>query len=507
MVRKKYGGGNVMKYEDLQPYIDKRQALNQALTLFSWDQETEAPIASVELTAKSVGILSKELFELINDPKVKEILEDLLVQPLPLRQKSVVENWLKDIRKLEKIPADKYQAYQERLMIAQRVWQKAKADNDYQLFMPYLQEIVATKKEFATYRYQDEACLYDVLLDDYEPGFTVAKLDEFFAKLKQEIVPLLKKIQTADITIDKSYNYLEYDLKKQREFNHWIAGYVGFDFTKGLIKESEHPFTTEFHNHDVRITTHYYLHNLESALFSTIHECGHAIYEMNIDNSITMTPIGTGASMGMHESQSRFYENIIGRSLAFWKPIYPRLKTIFEKNLEDVSLNQFIMGINKVEPSLIRTEADELTYPLHIMIRYEIEKKLFSEEVDFATLPQLWNQLYQEYLGITPNNDSEGILQDIHWAGGDFGYFPSYAVGSAISSQIYSHMVNNTAITDWIESGDFQVLKKYLQEYVHQYGAIFDTDEILMRLMDEKFNPDYYIRYLIDKYTKLYDLK
>ena len=228
---------------------------------------------------------------------------------------------------------------------------------------------------------------------------------------------------------------------------------------------------------------------------------------MNIDDDITMTPVGSGASMGMHESQSRFYENIIGRSEEFWKPVYPRLQTFFADNLEEVSLEQFVQGINKVEASLIRTEADELTYPLHIMIRYELEKKMFAGEVDFEQLPQLWNQLYQEYLGITPQNDSEGILQDIHWAGGSFGYFPSYALGSAIAAQIYAHMQKTTAVADWVESGDFQVLKKYLQEYIHQYGAIYQTNELLEKLTGEKFNPKYYIEYLTNKFTKLYHLR
>ena len=495
-----------MDFQDLQEYLDKLHAYKQALTLFSWDQETEAPEKSMEQTAKAVGVLAKELFELTTDPKVKEILLELKDQKLKPYQKAIVDKWLKEITRLEKIPAKEYQEHQERLLIGQRVWQKAKQKNDYQMFMPYLKEIVDTEKRFATYRRKDEACLYDVLLDDYEPGFKVEQLDQFFALLRKEIVPLLKKIQASPIKINKDYNYYHYDLDKQKEFNQWLAGYIGFDFDKGVIKESEHPFTTEFHNHDVRITTHYYEDNLESAIFSTIHESGHAIYEMNIDDDITMTPIGSGASMAMHESQSRFYENIIGRSLQFWHPIYPRMQKIFAPNLDDVSLEQFIQGINKVEPSLIRTEADELTYSLHIMVRYEIEKKLFNEEVDFEELPKLWNQLYQEYLGITPLDDATGILQDIHWAGGDLGYFPSYALGSAIGAQIYHHMKKTTAIDDWIESGDFQVLKKYLQETIHHYGATYNTNEILKNLTGEDFNPQYYVDYLVDKYIKLYQL-
>ncbi len=495
-----------MNYQDLETFILKRQALSQALTLFSWDQETEAPEDSMEQTTTYVGILSNELFQLITNPQVRTLLTDLSQQELPVHQKAVVREWLKDIQRLEKIPAEKYQAHQELLMRAQNIWQKAKKENNYELFMPYLQQIVENEKEFATYRQKDNEKLYDILLNDFEPGFLSSHLDEFFHQLKQEIVPLLQRIQNAKYTVDNSFNTQSFDIAKQKQFNRWLAQYVGFDFHKGVIKESEHPFTTNFHNKDVRITTHYYENNLESAIFSTIHESGHAIYEMNIADEITMTPIGTGASMGMHESQSRFYENVIGRSPQFWKPIYPKSQETFPQQLNDISFEKFIEGINRVETSLIRTEADELTYALHIMIRYELEKKMFEEDIDFQKLPELWNQLYQEYLGVTPQNDSEGILQDIHWAGGDFGYFPSYAIGSAVAAQIYAYMQKHTAIDEWIETGNFKALKNYLRDHLHQYGAIYNTNELLLQLTQETFNPQYYIDYLKNKYTQLYHL-
>lgn len=496
-----------MEYKDLEPYIAKRQALSSALTLFSWDQETEAPDESNEQTTSYVGILSNELFQVITDSQVRNILIELQNQSLPIEQTAVVREWLKDIKRLEKIPADKYQAHQELLMKSQHVWQKAKQQNNYELFMPYLQQIVENEKEFVSYRQEDNENIYDILLNDFEPGFLSIQLDEFFKQLKEEIVPLLHEIQHSKHQIDNSFNYQSYNIQKQKDFNYCLAKYIGFDFHKGVIKESEHPFTTNFHNKDVRITTHYYENNLESAIFSTIHESGHAIYEMNIADEITMTPIGTGASMGMHESQSRFYENIIGRSSMFWKPIYPKLQETFTPQLNDVTFEHFIKAINKVETNLIRTEADELTYALHIMIRYELEKKMFEEDIDFKQLPHLWNDLYQEYLGVTPQNDSEGILQDIHWAGGDFGYFPSYAIGSAVAAQIYAYMQKNTAIDQWIEEGNFQALKDYLKEYLHQYGAIYNTHELLLQFTGEKFNPQYYINYLKNKYTKLYNLK
>lgn len=227
---------------------------------------------------------------------------------------------------------------------------------------------------------------------------------------------------------------------------------------------------------------------------------------MNIADHITMTPIGVGASMGFHESQSRFYENIIGRSLLFWKPIYSKLQKTFEPLLDDVTFQHFIDGINKVQTSLIRTEADELTYSLHIMVRYEIEKKMFEEDIDYHQLPTLWNKLYKEYLGVTPSFDSEGILQDIHWAGGAFGYFPSYAIGSAIGAQIYAYMKKTTDIEEWILNGNFKKIKNYLRDNFHQYGAIYNTNELLQKVTGEPFNPQYYIDYLKEKYTQIYHL-
>lgn len=495
-----------MTYKDLEKHILKRQALSSALTLFSWDQDTVAPEQSIDRTAVYVGVLNSEYFNTVIDPQVKEILLDLEKQELPLYQQAVVREWLKDIQRFEKIPAKEYQAHQELIMKAQRIWQRAKTNNDYSSFKPYLKQIVEEQKRFARYRRKDEACLYDVLLNDYEPGFTTKQLDEFFSLLRKEIVPLLHAVQSSDKQIDKTFMTKDYDINKQKEFNHWLAEYIGFDFSKGVIKETEHPYTTNFHNCDVRFTNHFYKNNLESAIFSTIHEGGHSIYEFGIADEITMTPIGTGVSMGMHESQSRFYENVIGRSANFWQPIYPKLQEIFKEQLSAVSFEHFVEAINKAEASLIRTEADELTYALHIMIRYELEKKMFEEDIDFDTLPSLWNDMYQEYLGITPKNDSEGILQDIHWAGGMLGYFPSYAIGSAIASQIYAHMKQTIPIDEWILKGQFDKIKEYLKEHIHQYGCIYNTNELLEKMTGKAFDPTYYVEYLKEKFIHLYQL-
>ena len=369
-----------------------------------------------------------------------------------------------------------------------------------------LREIIEYKNKFAGYRVKKGQEPYDVLLGDFDECFGIKELDIFFDKIKREIIPLLNQVSKKIDTIDKSYNFLEYDLDKQREFNKYLCGYLGFDFNRGVIAESAHPFTLNLHNHDVRITNEFNKNNLESAMFSAIHETGHALYEMNIDDSLTQTPVGGGTSMGMHESQSRFFENIIGRSEAFWTPIYSKLVETYAENLKNISLEQFIKGVNKAEPSLIRTEADELSYSLHIIIRYEIEKAIFAGEADVDKLPELWNKKYQEYIGLTPANDAEGILQDIHWSFGEFGYFPSYAIGSAIASQLYAKINDVMSVEDYLKEGNITPIREFLRDSVHKYGATKNTNQILMDVTGEELNVDYYIKYLKDKYEKLYSL-
>ncbi len=299
--------------------------------------------------------------------------------------------------------------------------------------------------------------------------------------------------------------FFDYDEEKQEEFNRWLAEYIGFCFDRGVIAQSEHPFTTALHNH-VRITTHYYKNNLASALLSTIHEGGHALYEMGVDDEFTQSIVGGGASCGMHESQSRFFENMIGRSVPFWKPIYGKLKEIFPKQLENVGLEKFVKALNKVKADFIRTEADELTYCLHIMVRYELEKQMINEEIDVKELPKLWNEKYKEYLGIEPKDDTEGILQDIHWAMGSIGYFPSYALGNAFAAQIYHQMKKDLPIEELLEKEEISKIVDYLREHIHQYGASKDAREMLKDLTKEEFNPDYYIAYLEEKFKEVYGI-
>lgn len=493
-------------FDDLKERIDKVMAFEAALILFEWDAETLAPEESMEYTAKTIGILSNEYFtNLINDD-VRNIIQQLSNEPLDFNQKAIVKQIKKSYIEMESIPPKEYQAFKELTAKASGVWSKAKKNNSFSDFAPYLDEIIQYQKKFASYRVKNGENPYDILLNDFEEGFNTEKLDVFFDKIKQSVIPLLKEVTKRQAMIDKTYNSRFFSADKQKEFCNYLSGYVGFDKAKGVIAESAHPFTTNLHNHDVRITNHFYENNLESAIFSVIHESGHGIYEMNIDNAITQTPAGKGTSMGMHESQSRFFENIIGRSESFWIPIYDKLQATFTDELKDITLEHFIKGINKSTPGLIRTEADELSYPLHVIIRYEIEKMIFNNEITTNDLPRVWNQKYEEYMGITPPTDTVGVLQDIHWAGGSFGYFPSYAIGSAIAAQIYFHLDSIMPFDQYLKDSNFTPIIDYLKEHIHKFGATKTTNEILMDMMGEELNADYYVKYLTDKYTKLYEL-
>lgn len=492
-------------FEQLMPYLEKHMALQTALALFDWDDATLAPKEAGEQTAKVIGILAEEDFLCLTNPEVKKILEKFEAKEGEEKEQAIIRKIKKSLRKTEAIPKEEKRAYAELQSKSQKAWQKAKKENDFSIFAPYLKEIIAYNKKFASYGSTKEQTGYDVLLDNYEETFPVEVLDIFFDKLKKELIPLLQKIQKQP-QIEDSFLHQKYEIEKQKEFNRFLAEYIGFNFNRGVMAESEHPFTTSWHNHDVRITTHYYEENLASAIFSTIHESGHAIYEQGIEDQYTQTILGEGASCGIHESQSRLMENMIGRSRAFWVPIYGKLVELFPKQLKEVSLDQFVAAINRVQADEIRTEADELTYCLHIMVRYELEKLMINGEVEVEELPRLWNEKYQEYLGITPENDTVGILQDVHWSMGSMGYFPSYALGNAFAAQIYAKMQKEINVEEELSKGNIKAIREFLHQHVHQYGAFKEAREILKETTKEEFNPDYFIIYLKEKYKKLYGI-
>ncbi len=494
-------------YEKLVPYMEKAEALKTALTLFSWDQETQAPPQAAPYTSRMVGVLSSEYFSAAAGEEVRAVLEECRKdEGLSELESAIVKEMSDNAAKLACIPPEEYREFAELAASSTGIWAQAKKNNDFNAFAPTLRKILDYQKRFASYQAGEGQKLYDVMLDSYEKGFDMESLDRFFGTLRENLVPFLKKLTESGVTVDDGFLTGDFPEEAQERIARFFAEYIGFDFGKGVLAVSAHPFTDNLHNHDVRITTAYNDH-VDDSIFSVIHESGHALYEFGIPDELTQTPVGAGTSMGMHESQSRFMENIAGRNPAFWEPVYGKLQETFPDSLGDVPLEKFARAVNKVQPGLIRTQADELTYSLHVMIRYEIEKMLVEEDLEVEKLPEVWADKYEEYLGIRPQNAAEGVLQDIHWSQGSFGYFPSYALGSAFAAQLFHCMKERMDFESVLRSGDLTPIREFLRENVHRFGKLKTSRQILKDTTGEDFNPDYYVRYLIDKYSRLYGIE
>lgn len=490
-------------YEQLQPYLERAQAFQTAKVLFEWDNETLAPKKAGQNTSKVVGTLSSEYFSVITDPQVKKLVKECQEEDLGQKEAAIVRELAEEMEKLERVPANEYREFSQLASEGTRIWADARRNKDFESFAPTLKKLVEYTKKFASYRAKEGQKLYDVLLEDYEKGFDMETLDRFFGTLRQQLVPFLKKVTESEVEIEDDFLTGDYKDEDQEAIGRFFAEYVGFDFDRGVMAVSAHPFTTNLHNKDVRVTTSYNRH-VDDSLFSVIHESGHAIYELGIPDELTQTLVGGGASMGMHESQSRFFENIIGRNEAFWAPVYPKLQQQFPQQLKDVPVEKFVKAVNKVEPSLIRTQADELTYSLHVMIRYEVEKMLIQEDLDVDKLPEIWADKYEEYLGVRPKDVAEGVLQDIHWSQGSFGYFPSYALGSAFGAQLYHYMKGQMDFEGLLRKGEISTIREFLREHIHKYGKLKTSRQMLKDVTGEDFNPQYYIDYLVEKYGRLY---
>ena len=395
-------------------------------------------------------------------------------------------------------------AFSQLVNEADAVWRRAKVENDFPAFRPVLDQIVSYNRKFAGY-YDPDKAPYDALLDEYERGMDTAALDRFFSTLRERLVPLLQKVAAAPRPDDR-FLHGSFPVEEQRALSEDLMERMGLDREHCGIAETEHPFTTNANNKDVRITTHYYPDNFTSSMFSVIHEGGHALYELGVADELQYTCLAGGVSMGIHESQSRFYENIIGRSRPFLEALLPTLKKRFPGRLDGVDGAMLYRAVNRVEPSLIRIEADELTYPLHIMVRYEIEKKLIAGEMEAGDVPAAWNALYQEYLGVEVPDDRRGCLQDSHWSGGSIGYFPSYALGSAYGAQMLRNMEREVDVWGGVGRGDLSQVTAWLREKIHRNGSSLTPAQVLENACGAPFDPTYYTDYLTEKYSALYGL-
>ncbi|WHY79652.1 carboxypeptidase M32 [Neobacillus sp. WH10] len=501
----------------LQKALEQFKLLDEKITHFSsiigladWDQKVMAPKKGRNVFAKATGTLRTEVFKLSVSKEMGDLLEKLTSaengEKLDEVTKARVREYKEYYQKSKSIPADLFQEYSILTAQANDAWEEARENNDFARYLPSLEKIVEFKRKFAEiYGYEEHP--YDALLDEFEPGLTVKRLDPLFAKLRESSVNLLERIKKNGKLTQVGVFEQSFDIEKQKEFNRFILPIIGFDMEAGRLDETVHPFAQTVNIGDVRLTTRYLERNVRSALFGTIHEAGHGIYEQHINPEYEESVLQSGTSFGIHESQSRFLENMVGRSKEFWKFFFPKLQEYFPAQLANVSVEEFYRAVNTVEPSFIRVEADELTYNLHIMLRYEIEKALIGGEIDAKDLPEIWNQKMQDYLGITPSTDTEGVLQDVHWSFGGIGYFPSYSLGNLYAAQILRTIQNDLPdFYSYIENGQFELIQAWLKEKIHRFGKLYTPNELIVKVTGEELNADYLVEYLEKKYSEIYEL-
>ncbi|MFB4211444.1 carboxypeptidase M32 [Shouchella sp. JSM 1781072] len=502
------GGDNMTQTEEkFLEYLKRKNHFGQMLGLVIWDARTGAPAGGVAQRAELMETLSSELYGMTTSADLKELIDELKTEQNQTEVLSrAVEEAEKAYNQNTKIPVDDYLAFVKLQTNAEVKWEEAKQKNDFELFKPYLQEIVAFKKRFVQYLGYEQHP-YNTLLDQYEPGVFTDTLDGVFATLKEHLIPLIQKVIDASDQPDTSFLFKSFPKEKQEELSQSFLKTMGYNFNKGRLDESVHPFAIGINPSDVRVTTKYNEKDFRVALLGTIHEGGHALYEQNISEELIPYGLASGTSMGIHESQSLFWEKFIGQSYPFWEAMYADLTTFAPAQFGDVSLQDFYFGLNEAKPSMIRIEADELTYCLHIILRYELEKGLFEGSIEVEDLPKLWNEKMEEYLGIVPTNDGEGVLQDVHWSSGDFGYFPSYALGFIYAAQINEVLKQEFPnLEELIRTKQLEPIRVWLTKQIHQYGAIKKPKDLIESITGGGIDPTPLIQYLTDKYTKLYRL-
>lgn len=484
--------------------------LSRAAAVLSWDQQTYMPPGGAEARAEQLATLSKLAHQHFVSEETGRLLEAAEAAVQGMNGDSFEAALVRVVRHdydLEtKLPTSLVETIARETTRAHEVWVKARENNDYAAFAPTLERIFDLMRQKAeALGYQDRP--YDALLDQFEPGMKTADVARLFDELRAELVPFVQQVFERLDAVDHSMLHLEYDVDKQAQFGLDVVKQLGYDFERGRQDKSVHPFTTNFSINDVRITTRYMPNYLPSALFSSVHEAGHALYEQGSDQSLEKTLLAGGTSLGVHESQSRLWENLVGRSRPFWQYFYPKLQQLFPEQLGGVDLEAFYRAINFVSRSLIRVEADEVTYNLHIMLRFEMENDLLEGKLAFKDAPDAWNAKMEQYLGITPPTDREGILQDVHWSAGLVGYFPTYALGTLLSVQYWDKALADVPeIPGEIARGNFAPLLNWLRENIHRHGRKYWPAELTLRVTGEPIQTRSFMRYLREKYGEIYGL-
>jgi len=499
------------KFSELKARLLELTHLSSSTALLHWDLETYMPKRGAAARARSLSSLAAVIHDKFTSPEFEKLITELKSNLdkglLGEAEACVVREIWRDFSREKKLPREFIEELSLTTAEAHHIWAEARRKSDFSVFRPKLEKIIELKrKEAELVGYKNSP--YNALIDVYEKDATAEEVSILFEELKNFLVPFLKKIESSKKNIDTEILKGDYDIGKQRELSREIAEKIGFDFEKGRFDESTHPFTSGFNPEDVRITTRFDKRDVFPAISSTIHEAGHALYEQGLKVKHFGTPLGESRSLGIHESQSGLWENLVGKSLPFWKYWYPRLGEFFPEHFSKISLGDFYKAINVVRPSLIRTEADEVTYGLHVLLRFEIEKDLIEGSIEVGDLPEIWNQKTEELLGIKVPDDARGVLQDVHWSGGSFGYFPTYTIGNLYAAQFYSAAKSQILdLEEEIAGGQFGHLLEWLRKNIHIHGKLYSQDELVTRATGEKLSSKYFIDYITKKYGEIYGLK
>lgn len=495
------------KYKQLRKILAEISDLEATGAVLTWDQQVNLPSGGNQARGYQLSTIRRLVHEKSTTDELGGLLDDLEAESRHLDPDSDERRIIKVAKRKydrdTKIPADFTAEFAKITSDAFEAWHKARSEDNFSIFEPHLENVVDMVREYAEF-FAPYDHVYDPLLDRYEPGMKTAEVKSIFEALRPQQVELIEAIADRP-QVDDSFLHLEYDKQKQWDFGVEVITQYGYDWDHGRQDKAAHPFTISFSVDDVRITTRVYEDFLPSALFSTLHECGHALYELGISPSLERTTLRDGASLALHESQSRLYENLVGRSLPFWEYFYPRLQGVFPSQLGNVDLQTFYRGINQVEPSLIRVEADEATYNLHVMLRLELEIAIMEGKLEVPDLPEAWNARMEDYLGVVPPSDADGVLQDVHWSNGYFGYFSTYALGNLISVQLWEKLSEDLPdIDDQIRQGQFDELLTWLRKHIHRHGHKFEPQDLVKRVTGSKIDPAPYMNYLETKYRDIY---
>lgn len=498
------------KYEALKAHLAESRNVNQAAAVLHWDQQTHMPPGGASARAAQLGTLSRIAHEMFANDTTARLLEEAGKEvegmDYDADEASLIRVVRQDYDDAIKLPSSLVAEIARATALAHEVWAQARQNDNFRAFQPALEQVMdLTLKVAECLGYGDHP--YDPLINQYERGITTARVKEIFDEHKPALIKLIAAIKANADKVSDAVLHQPFDVEKQRAFGMDIVKKYGYDFNRGRQDVAVHPFCTSFSRDDVRITTRFNPNWLNPALFGTMHEAGHAMYEQGVAPSLEGTPLGNGTTLGVHESQSRMWENIVGRSKPFWSWALPKLQAVFPDQLGNVSLDTFYKAINKSAPSYIRVEADEATYNLHIMLRFEIETEVMAGKIRIADLPEEWNDRFETFFGITPPSDTLGVLQDVHWSSGLVGYFPTYALGNLLSAQYYAKALQDRPrIADDIANGQFDSLRTWLNENIHRHGRKFASDELTRRVTGEPIQSRDYIKYLETKFSEVYDL-